>query len=724
MKADASATVSTDERERLFADFAIPTREAWRAAAEAQLKGEPFEKRLVTRTPEGIDLQPIYHREDIAGLAHLRDLPGCGSRVRGARAAGHAVDPWRISQELSAATPEAFNALARRELAEGQTELNVLLDGATRAGRDPDVAAAGEVGTGGVSLATVEDVERALAGIDLSTTPVFLRAGASALPVAALLLAWARRRQVPAAELRGCLGSDPLGVLAATGELPTSLAQAYDEMAALTRFAVRHARQLQTIAVETHAYHDGGATAVEELAFALATGLEYLRALQVRGLPVDEAAPRVRVALSIGSNLFMEIAKCRAARLLWAQVVRVLGGGAAAQSLHLHARTSTYNKTVCDPHVNILRGTSEAFAAVVGGCDSLHVGPFDEVAPVPGELPRRVARNTQIILAEECDLARVIDPAGGSCFVEWLTDQLARRAWGLFQEIEGQGGMARALAAGSPQARIAASARFRSEAVARRRAVIVGTNQYANARETPGARREEPDATGLREARARQLADFRARFAVARRAAGGNGLALRFDHPASDGVLAAAADAASHGATLGEICRALRAHAGPAGSVSPVPRERAAEPFERLRAAALRFRERTGRSPLIFQANLGPTRGYRMRADWTTGFFEVGGFEVLADAEFESVEAAAQAAIASGARAVVITSRDDRYPDVVAPLARALKARDPGVCVLVAGTPREHETAWRAAGVDAFVNTSSHALDLLTQLLTRLEVLP
>ncbi len=722
MTVDIPNTRDSAPRERLLADFSAPTHEQWRAAAEAALGGAPFEKRLVTRAWEGIDLQPIYRAEDVAHLPRLREFPGEGGRARGSRASGLLARGWEISQDLPPGTPEAFNTAALAALERGQTELNVPLDFAAARGCDPDAADNTGVGAGGLSLATVEDLERALAGIQLPQVSIVLRPGTSGLAAAALLFAVARRRGVPKEALRGCVAIDPLGLLAATGSLPVSLDLAYREMAAVTRAIADRAPRMQTLAAQTHAYHDAGATAAQELGFALATGVEYIRALQARGVGADAAARHLRFAFSAGSNFFMEVAKFRAARLAWAQVARAFGVDGDAAGMRLHARTSTWNKTALDPHTNILRATTEALSAVIGGCDSLHVGPFDEVIRQPDEFSRRLARNTQVILAEECDLGHVIDPAGGSYYVEWLTDQVARLAWTVFQEIEQHGGMARALVAGIPQKLVATAASAKADAIAKRRVSIIGTNQYPMTREAPLAG-APPDAARIAEERAREIAEFRAR----RDAAGGGAADL-------DGVrmllrnqsgfaLDATINALNHGATLGEVCRALRRGDEPERAVEPLRIERAARPFERLREASAAHAGRTGRAPLVFQANVGPSRLYRLRADWTTNFFQVGGFEVSAGRDFADADEAARDALASGARVVVITATDETYPLAVEPFARAIKAADPAIAVLVAGAPREREAAWRAAGVDAFVNVATNALELLTRLLTRTGVL-
>ncbi len=707
----------------LLAGFAKPDAAQWRAAAVALLKGAPFEKKLITRTPEGIDLQPIYSQDDLAALAVQNELPGCGTRRRGSRASGQFKHGWEISQEFVAPTPEEFNSAALHDLERGQTELNVLLDLATLGGRDPDLANPGEVGACGLSLATLGDVERAFAGISLPMVSIYLRAGPSALPAAALLLAFARKRGIPPRELRGCIESDPLAMLAWSGSLPVSLSRVYDELTALTWFAIHQVPALQTIAVQGTPYADAGASAVQELAFTLATGVEYLREVKRRGVAIDDAARHVRLSLSAGSNFFMEVAKFRAARHVWTLAVRALGASAAAGSMHLHVRTSTFNKTAVDIHGNILRGTTEALAAVVGGCDSLHVAPFDEALRPPTTFSRRIARNVHTIIGEECDLNRVIDPAGGSYYVEWLTDAVGRRAWSLFQEIEKMGGMARALAAGFPQKLTGETATTRAEAVAKRRTTIVGANQYPNARENRGDS-SLPDYAALQRKRAQQVTTWRNQAAsetdtvVLERLAG-----LLQAKPAE--ALELATDAIYFGATLGEVCRALRSRDESSPRITPLRIHRAAQPFERLRDAATTFAADTGRTPVVFQANIGPSRLYRQRADWTTGFFAVGGFEVVAERDFPDATEAVAAVLGSGVSLVVLTSTDESYATVVEPFARALKAANANAFLLVAGAAKDPatEAAWRAAGVDEFVNLASNALDLLTRLLIRIGVL-
>ncbi len=497
-----------------FDEFPRPAFEEWQAAAVDSLggkplNGDPFDK-LTTPTYEGFPLQPLYRREDTAGLAAAHTVPGQAPYLRGAQAAGYIERPWAIAQELAYGRPATFNEALRFDLEHGQTAVNLLLDGPTRAGKDPDAAQPGEVGRGGVSLASVEDVAVALKGVDLAAVPLFVRAGTVALPLLALLVAHLRRAGRPTADLHGCLENDPLGVLAHEGVLPLSLERAYDEMAQLTLWAAHHAPRLATVAVHTYPYHNAGANAVQELAFALATGVAYLRALTRREVDINVAAARLRFDFAIGGNFFMEIAKLRAARLLWAQVVAAFGGDDDAQRMRQHARTARRNKTAVDPYANMLRVTTEALAAAVGGVESLHVSPFDEPARPADDFSRRIARNVQVILQEEAHLTEVIDPAGGAYAVEALTDQLAREAWALFQEVEHKGGMAEALKDGLAQSRIAAVASRRAANLAQRRDVLVGANQFANPNERDPLV-DETDYAALYRERAAQITTWRTR---------------------------------------------------------------------------------------------------------------------------------------------------------------------------------------------------------------------
>ncbi|MDS4025460.1 MAG: methylmalonyl-CoA mutase family protein [Candidatus Contendobacter sp.] len=705
----------TDAATPTFDEFPPTPYEEWRRAVDKAIKGASFEKRLVTKTYEEIDLQPMYRQEDIANLPHIDTLPGFAPYLRGATPLGYVANGWDIAQELPYATPAAFNEALRADLTRGQNAINLVLDRPTLAGIDADQAEADDVGKGGLSVSSVADLAQALEGVDLESTPIFIQASTSALTVTALLAALVQQQGKSLAKVRGAIGMDPLGQLARDGRLPRDLDGVYAVMAQLATWAKANAPQVQTITVQGSPYHNGGASATQELAFALATAVDYLRALQARGLSVDDTAPRIRFALSIGSNFFMEIARLRAARLLWAKIVQAFGGGEEAQKMSLHARTSAWNQTVYDPHVNLLRATTEAFSSAVGGCDSLHISPFDELLRVPDEFSRRVARNTHTVLREESHITRTVDPAGGSWYVENLTDAVARKVWEIFQEVEKLGGMAKALEAGWPQTQIADTATKRAANIAKRKDIFVGTNMYPNLKEI----RIEPavvDAWAVQSERATALKQHRASANAGQKQTALDALAQ------GGNVVEAAIQAALAGATLGEIAQAARASAKAGPTATAVHAHRGAQAFEALRQAAETYVARIGQRPQVFLATMGPLTQHKGRADFATAFLGVGGFETIYPAGFDTVDAATDAALASGAKAVVICSTDATYPELVPPLVQKLKQAKPDLTVMVAGHPSEHLEAFKAAGVDDFIHLAANCQALLSTLQKKMGV--
>ena len=698
-----------------FSEFPPTPYEEWRKVVDKFLKGAPFEKRLITKTYEEIDLQPMYRREDVAGLPHLDSLPGFAPYLRGTSPLGYVTQSWDVAQELPCATPAEFNAALCADMSRGQNAVNLVLDHPTLSGVDADQAEAAQVGKGGLSISSVADLAQALNGVDLETTPIYIQASASALTFTALLAALVMQQGKSLAKVRGAVGMDPLSQLARDGHLSRDLDGIYGVMAQLTGWAVANAPQLQTITVQGHPYHNGGASTTQELAFALATAVEYIRAMQNRGLSIDDIAPRIRFSLSVGTNFFMEIARLRAARLLWAKIVKAFGGSDEAQKMSLHARTSSWNQTVYDPHVNLLRATTEAFSSAVGGCDSLHISPFDELLRTPDEFSRRIARNTHTVLREESHITRTVDPAGGSWYVENLTDSVGRKAWALFQDIEKQGGMVKALEAGWPQKQVADTAAKRAANIAKRKDIFVGSNMYPNLKET----RLEPEAVDFaaRQAtRATALSQYRANAYADKKQAALDALAQ------GGNKVEAAIQAALAGATLGEIAQAARADAKAGVTITPICAYRGAQAFETLREAAEAFVARTGQRPQVFLATMGPLTQHKGRADFATAFLAVGGIETIYPAGFETADEAADAALASGAPAVVICSTDPTYPELVPPLAQKLKQANPGLIVLLAGYPADHVEAFKAAGVDDFIHLAANCQSLLSTLQKKMGV--
>ncbi len=709
---------STSSTTPLLAEFSPATRAQWRAQAEVELKGAPFDKRLVKQTPEGLDIQPLYSAEDLPADSALGAFPGVSPYRRGGRTPNTEGPAWQISQEVPFPTPQEFNQAARADLSRGATGLNLRLDAASRAAIDPDQAADGMVGSGGVSISTTEDLDRALEGIDLRNVPISVRTGASALPFAALLFASMRKRNRKNSELSGCIEMDPLGVLSHEGSLPVSLENAYVEMAALTKWAVEHSPRLQTICVHARAWHESGASSTQELAFALAAGAEYLREMASHGLPADVVVPRMRFSFAIGSDFFMEIAKLRAARQLWAGIVAAFGGGETARRMHLHAHTGQWNKSSLDPYVNLLRTTTEAFSGALAGCDSMTVSPFDETIRQPDDVSRRLARNIQIILQEESNVGEVLDPVGGSYYAEALTDAVAKSAWALFQKVDGMGGLAAALTDGFVQKEIAKVADVKLKDLARRKRVMVGTNLYAN----PAEKLLEPrtqDLAAIRETRIRQIQAYRTGSEPEHDTRILERLGQLLESGKGNPV-EAAIEAALAGATLGEIGRALPWRSADSTTITPVCIHRASQAFERLRGAAACFQAGPkGRLPRAFLVNLGPVKQHKARSDFSAGFLAPGGFDCVQSSPLPDTAAALAAIATADAEVFVLCSTDETYPDLVPPLTKGIKEKFPAATVLVAGRAGENEAAFRAAGVDDFIFLGADVAATLTTLLTK-----
>ena len=693
-----------------------PSVEAWRELALRELQGAPLE-RLEWRSPEGLRAQPLYPSHP----PESGELPGRALLLAGA---GWLVCPEYARPDLALAGAEIAADLRR-----GAQAVWLRLDERLAAGV---AGAPAPVGLHGLVMRDADDLATLLAGVDLERTPVTLAVGAAGKATAGQLAEVARRRGAALPRLRGAIGCDPIGALASHGALAWPIEQALLDMSEVTGWALAAAPGLRTALVDVGAYHDAGATAAEQIAVMLATGAAYLRALTSAGGAVA-VARQIGFAAAVGRDVFLEIAKLRAMRLTWARLVAACGGDPQAQRMHLHARGSWRERTTVDPWVGLLRGTGETFAAAVGGADEIAVTAMDAALGEPGPLGRRMALNTQLILAEESGLGRVADPAGGAGYVEALTDQLARAAWARFQAIEREGGVVAALRAGSLQAGVAAAAAATAQQVASVRLPIVGVSRFAAAHEQPTGAAAVPDLLGD--------------------AAGASGHVRSGSHPRGPGVSDGAgasghvrSDSHRQGPDMTDGTGALEhvrpdsrprgpgmadgtgasghvrsdsADAGPAAhvlarraavTVTPLARARLAEPFEALRGGA--------GHPVALVAYGAPAQS-RGRLDFCRAYFGVAGMPVHETAGAEDVEAAVQQFRATGARAAVICSADAVYGELVPVLAPRLRAAGATV-VLLAGRPKDLE----AADIDLFVQLGGDAVALLGELQRRLEVRP
>lgn len=652
----------TDALERatmaLAADFPEASRADWMRAVESALKGADFEKKLVRRTYEGIAVQPLYTAEDAPGRSIAA---GDADRIRSG---------WDVRQAHAHPDPSETSKAIRADLERGATSILLRIDRPSRAG---------------VVVATLDDLDRALDGVRLDLAPVSLDAGPLA-PAAGEMLErlWARRGHA-SGSVAGSFGIDPLGALAGEGTLAASLG---DSLAALGRTAARVSRDwphVRSVGVDTAAYYEAGANEVQDLAISMATALAYLRAMTEAGMAADAAARQIEFGYAVGVDVFQAMAKLRAARKLWARILAVLGLPEAERVMRQHVVTAERWIAGRDVWVNMLRATVATFAAGVGGADSLTVLPYDHAAGLPDNFARRIARNTQVILMEESGLHRVADPAGGSWYVERLTEEFAARAWTEFQGIEAEGGMAEALRSGRIGAEIEKGWAERERNLARRRDEITGVSAFPNLAEET-ARGLAVDAESLRRAaraRAKPAGEFDLSSVEGRRRAIDAGVGL-------DTLAPLAGD-----------------------TFVPLARHKLGEGFERLREASDRFFGRHRTRPRVFTANLGTAADYTARATFTANYMAAGGIECR-PAETDANRVASDFA-ASGATFAVICSSDTIYADQAATVAEALK-RAGAVQVWLAGRPGEQEAVWRAAGIDGFIFAGDDTLATLRRL--------
>lgn len=684
-------------------EFTPPTDEEWKAACEALLKGAPFEKKMFTKTYEWITFDPMYTRKHTEDILPKGVMPGMGDYLRGVDAAGYIGKPWGIAQACDETLPAENNELLRHENDKGATIYHIVLDTASRAG--VDARQAEKVGDTGTSVTTVEDMHVLLTGLDLAKFPLYVYTGANAVPLLALVAAARRAAGEDMKNVRGIVGADPIGTLVTDGKLPASLDSYYDSLAAAARWATVNAPHLRTVFVRSDVYSSGGANDVQEVAAVLAAATAYLRALCERGLTIDAAASQIAFAFSMGANFFLQIAKLRAVRPLWAQIVKAFGGNAEAQKMRIHARPALFFKTVYDPYVNMLRNTTEIFSGVVGGIDSFESAPFDEPIRKGDEFSRRIARNVQIMLQEEFGLLQPIDPAGGSWAVETLTRQMKEKIWAAFQGIEKEGGIAAALRAGTVQEGIAKVLADRFKNADLRRDRIVGNNMYPNMTETLLETRAE-DTAALKAQRTKDIEAYLSDIDTKHR----DETLAAFK---ADGSVQNAVEAALAGATIAELMAALTAGKG-AETVAAIAPHRWSERFEALRRRTEDYKAAKDDNVKIFLANMGPIPQHKARADFTTGFLQVGAFEVLGNDGFKTVDEAAEAARASGADAVVICSTDATYPEIVPALAPKLHKVLPQARVFLAGAaPKDLLETYKEAGIDEYISVRANCYEIL-----------
>lgn len=608
----------------LFADFPPVSTADWEAKIIEDLKGADYEKRLVWKTIEGIPVRPYYRAENLDGLPQAGTLPCEAPYARGNRIKDN---DWLIRQDFEAVDPVKANEYAREAIAKG----------------------AQAVGFNAEGVGTADDLDKLLGGIDLDTTAIHMLHGTNYPMLLGLLNEYAAQKK-----LKGSLDFDPLGYFLLYEKFHKSRETSFGRAAELVKMAAEHQPGFHVITINGQHYHNAGANIVQELAYSLAQACEYLDALTDKGLSPVEVAGTMQFTFAVGSSYFMEIAKLRAVKMLWARIIEAYlkadhkhgaENSPASLPIHIHAVTSIWNKSVYDPYVNMLRTTTEAMAATLGGVNSLCIKAFDSSFRKPDAFAYRMARNQQIILKHEAYFNKVADPAAGSYYIESLTNDIAVEAWKLFLKVEAEGGFIKAVESASVRTSIEETCQRRDYDIAMRKRVFVGTNQYANTDERM-LDKVEPTA---------QLTDM----------------------------------------------AVLRQYRG-------------TQAFEAMRMAVESHARKGFDIPKVFLFTYGNLTMRKARATFSGNFFGVAGYKVIDNLGFPDINTGVNAALEAGANIVVLCSSDDEYLEM-APAAGLIKQAAPGTRVVVAGNPKDIIEQLNDAGVDDYIHMRTNVLESLTR---------
>ena len=706
----------TEFPEVTFDEFTVPTTDEWIAACNVLLKGKPFDKLMYTKNYEGITFEPIYTLKATDKILPTNNYPGMGDFLRGNTVNEYVQEPWGVAQSCDESLPADNNELLKHEVEKGSTVYNVRLDTATKTGID--VICADNPGDTGVNITTIEDMNSLLRDLDFAKYPFMMYTGQSAVAMLSMVAAALQASGKNVHELNGVIGSNPLGELIKNGKNTLPLSVLYDDMAASITWTRKNAPDLRTVFVDSEVFTDGGAEAVQEVAYTFAIAVEYIRKMQDKGLSIHDIANSLYFCFNQGANFFMEIAKLRALKEVWATIMTAFGAEEKDRAVIIHGRPAKFTKTVFDPYVNMLRNTTQTFSSVVGGVNTYENAPFDQLIRKGDVFSRRIARNLHVMLQEEFGMLRPIDAAGGSWAVESLTKQIAEKIWAEFQKIEEMGGITKALSDGYPQSSIDDVLQKRFKSLDLRKDRAVGINMYPNMTEELLDTRPE-DTTKIKKERMAAVEAYRSDVDV--KFLEEKLVALKTDALKIDNAVAAF----SAGATIGEVQKAYST-SEPSEQVKPILVHHWTERFEALRRDTVNYKAKTNKNIEVFLANMGPIPQHKARAEFSTSFLEVGEFHVHLNDGFQdgedgsAIDKCIAALKAEPYDVAVICSTDATYPEIVPVLAPKLKEALPNGTIFLAGAaPKEMVEIYKAAGVDDFISVSANCYDILRMLQKR-----
>ncbi|WP_378946469.1 methylmalonyl-CoA mutase [Mesorhizobium sp. ANAO-SY3R2] len=703
-----------------------PSIESWKKLAEREIKASP--DTLIWNTPEGIDVKPLYTADDVKSIDNLDSMPGFEPFLRGPRATMYAGRPWTIRQYAGFSTAEASNNFYRKALAAGQQGVSVAFDLATHRGYDSDhPRVEGDVGKAGVAIDSVEDMKILFDGIPLEKISVSMTMNGAVIPILANFIVAGEEQGVSREKLSGTIQNDILKEFMVRNTYIYPPEPSMRIIADIIEYTAKEMPKFNSISISGYHMQEAGATLVQELAFTLADGREYVRAALKKGLNVDDFAGRLSFFFAIGMNFFMEAAKLRAARLLWSRIMTEFEPKKASSlMLRTHCQTSGVSLQEQDPYNNIVRTAFEAMSAALGGTQSLHTNSFDEAIALPTEFSARIARNTQLILQHETGVTKVVDPLAGSYYVESLTNDLAEKAWALIEEVEAMGGMTKAVATGLPKRMIEEAATRRQAAVDKGEEVIVGVNKY---------RLEQEDQIDILEidnsaVRLSQIARIERtrRQRDPKRVEAALAALEQVARSGEGNILAAAVEASRARATVGEISDAMRRAFGDHAAVPEVVENVYGkayddEPeFKTLVSRLEQFAGALGEKPRVMVAKLGQDGHDRGAKVIASAFGDIG-FEVLAGPLFQTPSEAADTAIAAKVHVVGMSSLAAGHKTLAPQLVEALKAKGAKDIIVVVGgvIPRQDYQYLLDHGVAAVFGPGTNVLDAARAVLDLME---
>ena len=698
--------------------------EQWAGLAEKELRGTPLES-LTWTTPEGIEVKPLYTEADLEDISHLNTFPGLAPFVRGPRATMYTNRAWTIRQYAGFSTAEESNAFYRQNLAAGQKGLSVAFDLATHRGFDSDhPRVTGDVGMAGVAIDSVEDMKILFDGIPLDEMSVSMTMNGAVLPVLAGYVVAGEEQGVAHKDLAGTIQNDILKEFMVRNTFIYPPEPSMRIVADIIGFTAEHMPRFNSISISGYHMQEAGANAVQEVAFTLADGIEYVRAALATGQEIDKFAPRLSFFFCIGMNFFMEVAKLRAARILWHELMSQFNPqNPASLMLRTHCQTSGVSLQEQDPYNNVIRTTIEAMAAVLGGTQSLHTNALDEAIALPTPFSARIARNTQIILAEESQITRTVDPLGGSYYIESLTSSIVEHARKLINEVEEMGGMTKAVVSGMPKQRIEEAAAQRQARIEKGEDVIVGVNKYQVEEEQGELEVLSVDNSKVRDAQLRRLSEIRASRDDAKVNEALENL-TKAAKENSGNLLDLAIEATRHRASVGEVSYALEKVYGrhePKAKMTPGVYASSYDDdpaFAKVRDEVKVFTDVEGQAPSMLVVKMGQD-GHDRGAKVISNAFGDFGFDISMGPLFQTPEEAAQQAKEEGVHVVGVSTLAGGHKSLVPEMIELLKNEGLEDVIIVAGgvIPQQDYQALYDAGVHAIFGPGSNIPEAASQIL-------